>query len=218
MSETSPDDAVTDDAEFDRRMIAAALELAAEGGWGAVSPLAAARRAGLPVDRVRARFPRRGSILLALGRMADTAALTGAMEEGPVRDRLFDVLMRRIDALQAHRAGVLAVLKSLPADPGTALLLACATERSMGWMLEAAGVSATGLRGLLKVKGLTGVWLWTIRAWERDDSEDLSATMAALDTALGRAESFAQYLNGAPRPAGATAAGEVADPSEEESG
>ena len=73
--------------------------------------------------------------------------------------------MRRIDALQAHRAGVLALLRRLPADPPTALLLALATRRSMRWMLEAAGVPTRGVRGELRVKGLVAVWLWTVRAW-----------------------------------------------------
>ena len=78
--------------------------------------------------------------------------------------------MRRIDALQAHRAGVLALLRALPAEPPTALLLACATRRSMRWMLEAAGIPTRGVRGELRVKGLLAVWLWTIRAW-RDRRE-----------------------------------------------
>jgi hypothetical protein len=46
----------------------------------------------------------------------------------------------------------------------------------------------------LRRKGLLGVWLWTLRAWERDDSADLAATMAALDTALARAGRAAQWL------------------------
>ena len=73
--------------------------------------------------------------------------------------------MRRIDALQVHRAGVLALLRALPADPPTALLLALATRRSMRWMLEAAGIPTRGIHGELRVKGLVAVWLWTIRAW-----------------------------------------------------
>ena len=93
--------------------------------------------------------------------------------EGPVRDRLFDLLMRRIDALQAQRAGVLALLRALPADPATALLLTLATRRSMRWMLEAVGIPTRGVRGELRVKGMVGAWLWTIRAWRTDESEDL---------------------------------------------
>src|SRR5690242_5704667 len=130
-------DTVMDDAAFDRALIAAAFQLAAEGGWRSVSVAAAARAAGLPLARARARFPGRSAILLRFGRLADQSALTDAALEGSVRDRLFGLLMRRIDVLQAHRAGVLALLHALPSEPPTALLLTLATRRSMRWMLEA---------------------------------------------------------------------------------
>ena len=38
------------------------------------------------------------------------------------------------------------------------------------------------------------VWTWTLRTFVRDESEDLSATMAALDTTLGRAHRMATWL------------------------
>jgi ubiquinone biosynthesis protein COQ9 len=183
-----------DDAAFDGALIAAAFRIAADEGWRQVSVPAAARAAGLDLARARERFPGRSAILLRLGRLADQAALASAPAEGTVRDRLFDLLMRRIDALQTHRAGVLALLRALPSEPPMALLLACATRRSMRWMLEAAGVSAHGVRGELRVKGLVLVWLWTMRTWQSDESADLSATMAALDTALARADQAAGML------------------------
>ena len=183
-----------DDVEFDKALIGAAFQLAAEKGWRAVSVATAARAAALPLARARERFPGKAVILLRFGRLADQAALVEAPAEGVARDRLFDLLMHRIDTLQAHRQGVLALLRALPAEPPTALLLALATSRSMRWMLETAGISATGLRGEVRVRGLTAVWLWTLRAWQGDASEDLSATMAALDTALRRAEQAAEWL------------------------
>jgi AcrR family transcriptional regulator len=187
-------DGSMDDAEFDRALIAAAFQIAADRGWHSVSVAAAARAANLPLAQARERFPGRAAMLLRFGRAADHAALSEAPAEGGVRDRLFGLLMRRIDALQAHRAGVLALLRALPVEPPTALLLALETRRSMRWMLEAAGVPTHRLGGELRIKGLVAVWLWTIRAWRADDSEDLSATMAALDTALQRAETAAERL------------------------
>ena len=187
-----------DDTDFDTALIASALTLAGTDGWRSVSVAAAARAADLPLSRARVRFPGKAGILLGFGRMADELTLEDATDEGPVRDRLFDLLMRRFDALQAQRAGVLAVMRALPFDPCTAVLLACATRRSMRWMLEAAGGSSTGLTGELRVKGLVAVWLWAMRAWERDESEDLTGTMAALDTALSRAEQTAGWLTGRP--------------------
>jgi hypothetical protein len=185
-----------DDEAFDQALITAAFALAARDGWAQVSVAAAARETGLPLERARARFSGRDGMLLRFGRLADAAALTGALTEGSPRDRLFDVLMRRFDALQAHRAGVIAVMRALPINPALALLLAAATETSMGWMLEACGISTTGLRGMLRSKGLTAVWLYTARVWESDESADLSATMAALDRALSRAERFGAWLDG----------------------
>ncbi len=197
-----------DQIEFDRALIASAFALAGEHGWGRLNVAAAARRVGLPLDRARARFSGRLALLARFGRLADQAALAEAPGEGPVRDRLFHLLMRRIDVLEAHRAGVLALLRALPGDPPLALWLACANRRSMRWMLEAAGVSTSGLRGELRVRGLIGVWLWTLRAWQADESADLSHTMAALDTALGRAERIAGWLGGSTAGAGETPAPE----------
>jgi ubiquinone biosynthesis protein COQ9 len=187
------------DSDFDTALITAFFRTVGEDGWRRTTVAAAAHAAGLSLAEARARFPGRAAVLLRFGRLADQAALTGAMADGSVRDRLFDLLMRRFDALQAHRAGVLGLLRALPRDPPTALLLSCATNRSMRWMLQAAGVPATGLRGRVQVRGLVAIWLWVLRAWERDDTTDLSRTMAALDSALARGEQAAVWLCGAGR-------------------
>src|SRR5580704_18438330 len=187
-----------DDDAFDRALIAAGLAQAAELGWRHVTIPGAARAAGLPLAPARARFPGRATLLLRFGRIADQSALAELTTDGTIRDRLFDLVMRRIDVLQAHRAGVLALLRALPCEPPTAVLLACATRRSLRWLYQAAGVELHGLRGELKLRGLVAVWLWTLRAWQRDDSADLSPTMAALDQALARAEQAARWLHRRP--------------------
>jgi ubiquinone biosynthesis protein COQ9 len=187
-----------DDDAFDRALIAAGFAQAAELGWRHVTIPGAARAAGLPLAPARARFPGRATLLLRFGRIADQSALAELTTDGTIRDRLFDLVMRRIDVLQAHRAGVLALLRALPCEPPTAVLLACATRRSLRWLYQAAGVELHGLRGELKLRGLVAVWLWTLRAWQRDDSADLSPTMAALDQALARAEQAARWLHTRP--------------------
>ena len=179
------------DTDFDSALVNAAFALGAEQGWRKVSVAAAARHAGLDLAQARVAFRCTGTILKKFGEMADAAALSGVLAGGSVRDKLFDMLMRRFDHLQTQRAGVLALLKTLPACPPLALAMAELNLVSMGWLLEGAGVDATGLRGALKKRGLLLVWAYATQAWARDDSADLSATMAALDKALARAEGFA---------------------------
>lgn len=208
-----------DDAAFDSALVAAFFRLAAERGWARASVAVAAREASLPLDQARVRFPSRTAMLIRFGRMADQAALAEVPSDGSIRDKLFDLLMRRLDTLQTHRGGVLALLHALPTEPPTAMLLACATRRSMRWMLEAAGCSARGLRGELRVRGLVAIWLWVLRAWQRDESADLSATMAALDAALQRAERVAGWLasgRAVPRAAAEPAPPTPEEPSPEE--
>jgi ubiquinone biosynthesis protein COQ9 len=183
-----------DNDAFDRKLVEAAFTLIAERGWRRMSVAEAARQADLPLDQARGRFPVRAVVLLRFGVLADQAALALAPKEGLHRDRLFDLIMRRFDFLQSHRPGVMALLRALPTEPCVAALLAAANRRSMAWMLEGAGISARGPLGRLRTRGLLLVWLAGVRAWRNDTSPDLSATMAALDRALTRAEQVEGWL------------------------
>ena len=186
---------VTMDDQFDSALIQAAMARAEGVGWRRVNVAEAAREAGLPLDEARERFPFRSSVLLRLCVLADRAALVDDGSTGSVRERLFDLLMRRIDVLQQYRGGVQAVLRAIPFDPGLALLLGAATADSMDWMAQAAGLDVAGLAGAVRKRGLIAVWLQVVRAWDRDDSADLSATMVALDKALDRAEWLGRMLD-----------------------
>lgn len=179
------------DTDLDQRLVAAAFAVGADEGWSAVTVASAARRAGVDLLVARMRFGAKRDILRKFGEQADVYALTGALDEGSVRERLFDILLRRFDFLQMHRAGVLALMRVLPREPALAACLAHATVNSMGWVLEGAGVRVRGLRGEVAKRGLGVVWAYGLRSWTHDASPDLTATMAAVDTALSRADLLA---------------------------
>jgi AcrR family transcriptional regulator len=186
---------------LEEKAVTALFQVAAREGWGGTSLSAIAEQAGLGLDELRARFTCRTAILDHFTRATDAAVLAGTMprSEGEnIKDRLFDMLMRRFDAFQSHRAGIIALAKGLYGDPNEALARLKGGIASMAWMLEGAGVPSHGLAGLLRSEALLVVALSAFRAWENDDSADLSATMAALDKALGRAEQAAQWFERLP--------------------
>ncbi len=65
----------------------------------------------------------------------------------------------------------------------------------MAAMLEAARLSAGGLRGLVRAKALGLAYLATMRVFLGDDSPDLAATMAALDRNLRRLDRVARQCS-----------------------
>ena len=185
--------------DIDTRLVAGLWQVVAGHGWSGLSMRRVAAASGIAPAGIRRRCPSPCHLLALHGRVMDQAVLAGTvpgatLDTNTPRDRIFDVLMRRIDAMQPHRAGILRLLDDLRRDPLLALALLASVPRSMAWMLEAAGLGAGGLAGLARAKGLTAVWLATIRAWADDDSVDLGPTMAALDRALDRAEQVARAL------------------------
>ena len=173
------------------RIIDAALALVPTEGWRGLSLAAIADRAQLPILQVYRIFRSKQAILRGLYRRIDEIVLaeppTAEADERP-RDRLFDLLMRRFDALRPHKPALDVLRRELPGDPVTALCAGASLLRSMRWMLEAADIPTGGLRGSVAVRLACAAYLSTMRVWQRDDSPDLAHTMAALDARLRRIE------------------------------
>jgi AcrR family transcriptional regulator len=163
------------------------LACIARQGWRRLSLADIAAEAGIPILRVYRVFSSKPAILCGFFRRVDEAVLAAPLDSEPderPRDRVFDLLMRRFDALAPYRDAIEALGRDLPADPFAALAAGAGLLRSMCWMLEAAGISGQGLSGAVTVKLTAGAYLATLRTWLRDDSPDLAPTMAALDRRL----------------------------------
>ena len=176
------------------RLIEAALGLAAETGWQRLSIAAAAERAGVSLVAAYEAFPDKRALLESIIGRVDRAVLNDgpASAQDSPRDRLFEILMRRFDALQADRAGMVAILRGLPLDPPAAIAAVPALARSMAWVLEAARLSAQGVVGLVRIKAIAVVYLSALRVWLNDDSPDMARTMSMVDRGLREAEGLAR--------------------------
>ncbi len=185
-------------ADSSERVIRAAFELAATRGWRRLSLGDIAEAAGLSLAELHALYGSRAAIVLAFSdRMDDEvlSALDPDLDGEPVRDRLFAVMMHRFDAMTPYKEGLRAIVGDCSRDPEGAICGLFRLARSVAWMLEAAGLTSTGLRGRLRVKVLAAIYLCTFRIWLADDSDDMSRTMATLDRQLGRVDSLLGVLD-----------------------
>ena len=180
------------------KIIAALFELLAEKPIEQIGLADIANEAAVSLVQLRGLFSSPLAIVAAQFKDTDRAVLAADlsdMEDESPRERLFDVLMRRLETLAPHRQAIRSLLRSARRSPPLALALNALTMRSQKWMLTAAGISASGPRGALRAQGLALLFGSVLRTWTRDDDPGLARTMAALDRALGRGQRLSGFLD-----------------------
>lgn len=180
------------------RILDAALDLAADMRWRNITMEMVAEASGASLARVYDLFPSKAALINGFIRRTDQAVLAGhdfddASE--PCRERLLDVLMRRFDALGPRRASVASITRDIGSDPGALLCTLPAFAGAMAWSLEAAGIRSSGPLGMIRIKGLSLIYLSAVRIWLRDETQDSSHTMAHIDKRLKRAETLMSTLS-----------------------
>jgi AcrR family transcriptional regulator len=178
--------------------IDALMALLAERNFRDIGLDEIATRAGLSLSGLRAAFAGKVAILAAFSERIDLAVLAGGAAEGDSeRDRMFDVLMRRFDALQPYRAGLKGLARSTQRNPALACATLLASDKSMGWMLAAAGIRHGGFLGTISRGGTGLVFAEAMATWLDGEAADNEKTMAALDKALRRGERAMGYVRDA---------------------
>jgi AcrR family transcriptional regulator len=170
-------------------IIDALLELAGERNWEDITISDVAARANISLATFRDYFASKGAVLAAFSRRIDHIVLDGTSDEmagEPIKERLFDVLMRRLDALRPYKLGLEGIYDWTRRDPLAAAAMNRVVVNSMRFMLEAAGVDSEGPIGAFKLQGLALAWGRVLRVWFYDDDPGLASTMAALDRELTR--------------------------------
>jgi AcrR family transcriptional regulator len=180
------------------KIVAAFLALLSEKPIEQIGLAEIANEAGVTLAQLRGEFGSALAIYAAHIKALDRAVLAedlSDMAEEPPRERLFDVLMRRLETMAPHREAVRSILRSAMRNPPLALALNGIAVRSQQWMLTAADINASGPRGMVRAQGLAVLFGSVLRTWTQDDEPGLARTMAALDRALARGQRFVGLLD-----------------------
>jgi AcrR family transcriptional regulator len=184
------------------RIVDALMTLAAEQPWNDIEIGEIAREANVTLAEFRDAFPSKGAVLAGLARRIDRQVLQGTSDdlaEEPARERLFDVLMRRLDAMAPYKRALRRIAFALRSDPLSLLALNGVALNSMRFMLAAANISTEGPLGNLKVQGTVIAFANTLETWFTDDDPSHARTMARLDREIRRGERFMERAEDARR-------------------
>lgn len=177
------------------KIVDALFALLREKGWTEIGLYEVSQRAGVSLAELRSSFPSKGAILAGYLRKIDLDVLSHDMRDmvgEPARERLFDVLMRRFEAMAPQREALRAVRDGLRTDPLGASALNQVAVSSMQWMLAAAGINEAGPIGAARAQGLVLVMARVFDTFLNDREQGLPETMKALDEELRKAERWAQ--------------------------
>ena len=184
------------------RIVDALMTLAAEQPWNDIEIGEIAREANVTLAEFRDAFPSKGAVLAGLARRIDRQVLQGTSDdlaEEPARERLFDVLMRRLDAMAPYKRALRRIAFALRSDLLSLLALNGVALNSMRFMLAAANISTEGPLGNLKVQGTVIAFANTLETWFTDDDPSHARTMARLDREIRRGERFMERAEDARR-------------------
>jgi len=179
------------------KIIKAALTCAANTRWREVSLTTLAEAAGISLSQLHGQFPSKTTIVVAIMDQTTTTIVAGtdpSASSEPPHDRVLDAILRRFDALEADKVAIKSILRDMPFDPARTLSLVPSFLESMAWTLESAGISSSGVGGVIRTNGLAAIYLSALGIWMRDDSPDITKTMALLDRRLKQAVQLAAYL------------------------
>ncbi|HEV2559916.1 MAG TPA: TetR/AcrR family transcriptional regulator [Microvirga sp.] len=167
------------------------MRLAATRPWNDIELIDIAEEAGVTLAEFRDLFPSKGAVLGGFSRRIDREVLNGTtddLKDEPARERVFDVMMRRLDALAPYKPALRRIVFALRGDPLSLAALNREGLNSQRFMLAAAGISTEGPLGNLKLQGAVIVMANTLQTWLDDDDPALARTMARLDQELRRGE------------------------------
>jgi len=182
-----------------QKIIDAALKLAENREWPEISIVEIARAAKVTLAQVRGEFSGKSAILKAFMAQIDQVVLDQAAEdvgEEEPRDRLFDIVMLRLEAMEPYKPALKNIIPHLKRHPGLALELSGSIICSARWMLVAAGLETQGSAAFVRTRGLALVIGKTLDVWLEDEDAGLAKTMAELDRQLRRGESWLKTLRG----------------------
>lgn len=183
--------------DIKNHLIAAALRLAATHSWADLTLEQIAKAANISSAQAMAIFSTKDDLLTALVVHIDdevTVTIGKPATKGTARDRLFEVMMARFDVLQKYRPAILGIITAAKRDPSLLRTLIPAQAQAMRKMLALANLKQDGVKEILATAGLLTTYAASLHCWERDDTKDMSRTMATLDKYLRRADKLAEII------------------------
>ncbi|HEV7260614.1 MAG TPA: TetR/AcrR family transcriptional regulator [Bosea sp. (in: a-proteobacteria)] len=184
---SSPEPVAPPTANPRKQVVETLMRLAETRPWDEIELPDIAAEAGISLAKLRDLFPSKLAMLGGLTRLVDEAVMAETSDDlagEPVRERMFDLVMRRLDALAPYKSALRKITPVIRRDPLAMAALNRGAVNSWRYMLASAGIHTEDALGSVRVQGAVLLMARVSQAWFDDDEPELSRTMAQLDREL----------------------------------
>ncbi len=190
----------SEEAQQAQRIVEAAVALAEQRSWELVRLHEVAAHMGIGLDDIRRHFREKDELIDAWFDRADDAVLaladSGVLLSLSPRERLFELIMAWLGALERHRRVTRQMIgnKLEPGHLHIQIPAVMRISRTVQWMREAALLEDAGMRRALTETAVTAIYLAAFTRWLGESAAGSPRTRRLLDRMLRRAERLVQLL------------------------
>ena len=191
---------MTEAGDLTRRIVETAVTLAERRSWESIRLHEVAEALDIGLDDIRQHFREKDELIDAWFERADEAVLkladSGDLASLGPRERLFELIMVWLDAMENHRRVTRQMIQS-KLEPGHIHIQIPAVmriSRTVQWIREGASLSDSGVQRALTETAVTGIYLAAFTAWMTEGTTGSPRTRRLLDALLRQAERALQFL------------------------
>lgn len=183
-------------ASSKERIAFAVLDLVNRFGWTNLSLSQIRKAAKIPTQEFHKIVSDKKDLLPLLVRFISDqmAARVERDMRGEARERLFEVIMARFDALQDHRRPILKIVRESRKTLFHPCAFLQAEKEALAQMISLAQLETKRGQYLLLFAGLSFLYVAVFALWMRDETLDMSKTMAGLDRSLKLADKLFEIV------------------------
>ncbi|OJX09855.1 MAG: hypothetical protein BGO77_05425 [Caedibacter sp. 37-49] len=169
------------------KTVETALEMLKDTSWDALTMEALAAKMSLTPIQLYTLFPTRCDLLKGIVQLLDEKMIS-LYQEGKeslsLHEKLFDIIMCRFEALESYKKALKNIFLTVWRDPISFPSGIFSGFHSMRLILETVGVPVEGIKGGLNIKILSFFYLYTLKIWFEDETQDMAKTLAQVDQGL----------------------------------
>ncbi len=177
-------------------LIDCSFKLIEAQGWKAFSLEKLSRKEGIPLEEIVKSLGSKGNLLGEFSKMIDikvegSFCFEDAANTSP-KDNLFELIMLRLEHMEIYKKALKKIIADLDQSPLPLKKVLITVTNSLDFYLELAGAYDNSFFDIFKKKVILFLYGLIFKTWLKDDSQDLSSTMAELDKFLTYSEKLAQ--------------------------